>query len=272
MKEKKNFEKQSLFGNDLWQRDLRIFFQLSQQIFWKKLSSNLSPPLSTFIFDERSTKRLKTEVILRDRREKYLVTSFRKIFQQTTPNITDDIRKQNKFRYCWENIQKYFWAKIEKDIRTNLPWRKAIKGKNIVRIFAILSFHSFLSFFSFLSLPFSFHLSLSFGPDNEEDEEDEEENEGDQVHGRGAGRIILMGISKMRSTRDYFSKNPALNHPYISSRFSRDRFLHINDNATAASRDSDEFDPLHTQFFTCGKIVQSQYGINWHPWQKHLSL
>lgn len=65
------------------------------------------------------------------------------------------------------------------------------------------------------------------------------------------GVIILMGIKRLPSYRDYFSCGPILGCPELVSNISRNRFqmilrnLHLNDNLTAHPRTSPEYDRLH---------------------------
>lgn len=62
---------------------------------------------------------------------------------------------------------------------------------------------------------------------------------------------IIMGVKRLPSYRDYWSMNPQLNDPYISSLMTVNRFgfmltyLHVNDNAKAPKRDDPNFDKLY---------------------------
>lgn len=61
----------------------------------------------------------------------------------------------------------------------------------------------------------------------------------------------MMGIKKQPSYRDYWSSNPQLNDPYISSFMPINRFFfilshfHLNDNAKEPGRDAQNYDKLY---------------------------
>lgn len=65
------------------------------------------------------------------------------------------------------------------------------------------------------------------------------------------GINILMGVKKSPSYRDYWSTNPQLNDPYISSLMSVNRFgfflgsLHISDNSKEPKKDEAAYDKLY---------------------------
>lgn len=65
------------------------------------------------------------------------------------------------------------------------------------------------------------------------------------------GINILMGVKISPSFRDYWSSNPQLNDPYISSLMSVVRFgfclgyIHINDNSTEPKKSNADYDKLY---------------------------
>ena len=80
----------------------------------------------------------------------------------------------------------------------------------------------------------------------------------------------MMGIKRLPSYRDYWSKNIQLNDPYISSVMSVKRFsfllshLHLNDTTKEPKRDDPEYDKLYKVALYL-KTLSETYKIFYDP-------
>lgn len=84
------------------------------------------------------------------------------------------------------------------------------------------------------------------------------------------GINIMMGVKRLPSYRDYWSSNPQLNVPYISSVMTVVRFgfilgnLHISDNSTEPKKGDPNYDKLY-KLKPLLSTLQKTFKTNWKP-------